>query len=114
MIKVSSQGSVFIRMMLTDCDGVPITADSVASIELTVCEADAPYQPVPGYDKLPIDKSVIMDTPVEAHGFRYNVNFNPWSDTPMFPYRGERYLVEVVFYDTLGRPSAHQVEVEAV
>lgn len=114
MIKVSSQGSVFVRMMLTDCNGSPVTADAVDRIVFSIYEADSPYQPVEGYVNIPIDKSALLETPAEAHGFIYNVSFNPWNGKPMFPYRGETYLIEVIFYDTLGRPSAHQTAVEAV
>lgn len=115
-IPISGSGSIHIRALLTDCSGTAVTASDVSAIKLNIYEKLPPNAAVADYTNLTVPTSAILATTAEDEdGNDYNVDFNPYiSGKPMFPKRQTTYVVEVVFFDVDGKPSAHQIEVDAL
>lgn len=115
-IPVSAGGSLLFRIHLTDCDGVEVTADMISKIEFNLFELLPPANPVEGYTKLEIPISAFLSAAqTDENGKKFNVEFNPYiTGKPMFPKRFTSYGAETIFYDLNGKPSAHQIRVDAI
>ena len=115
-IQISAGGSLHFRLYLTDCSGLPVTPDQVASIHFTLFELLPPHDPVEGYSSLTIPTTAILESvQTDEDGREFNVDFNPYvPGRPMFPERFTSYGAEIVFYDMNGKPSAHQIQVDAI
>ena len=116
MITISASGSLHIRGLLTNCEGEPVQKDDLSAISFSVFEYLHPENTVADYTSLDVPLSAVLDTPAEdAHGAKYNIDFNPYiPGKPMFPKRQTSYIAEVVFWDTNGKPSAHQIQIDAI
>lgn len=112
-VKISSSGSIYIRALLKDCGGTAVEPSDVASITLNIFEELIPENIVTDYTNLSVPASAVLaSVQTDENNNEYNVSFNPYiSGKPMFPKRQTSYIVEVIFTDANGRPSAHQIRV---
>ena len=115
-IQISASGSLHIRALLKDCAGDLVTVSDVSAIKLNIYERLTPNTSVTDYTNLAIPTTAILTTAAtDENGNEYNFDCNPFiTGKPMFPKRQTAYVIEVVFYDTDGKPSAHQIEVDAL
>ncbi|MDO4585249.1 MAG: hypothetical protein Q4D62_14235 [Planctomycetia bacterium] len=113
---VYSSGSVFIRAMLTDCNGDAVLPEAVSAIHLNVLEYLPPQEKVTAYYGKVIPLSAMLaEVQTDCDGETFNFEHNPYDGVnPIFPKRQTTYIVEVVWFDKNGLPSAHQVEVDAL
>lgn len=114
-MNVFTSGSVFIRAYLTDCNGDAVPASAISDVKLNIFETFTPQTTVVGYTNKTIPMSSMLGTvQTDENGNRYNFECNPWDGTnPMFPKRQTSYTIEVVWFDPEGKPSAHQICVDA-
>lgn len=114
-MNVYTSGSVTIRAMVKDCSGTAVLPADVSAIKLNIFEYLTPQTPVEAYTNVTIPTSAMLSTSLtDAHDNEYNFEYNPHDGThPMFPKRQTSYVVELVFFDSAGKPSAHQMQVDA-
>lgn len=115
-VQVSAGGSLHFRLLLTDCAGVPVTQNQISSIHLNLFELLPPQTPVEGYTSLSVPITSVLETvQTDEEGREFNVDFNPYAaGKPMFPKRQTSYAAEIVFTDMNGKPSAHQIWIDAL
>lgn len=104
--QISSKQGVRIRLLLSDCEGEALAAESVASIKYTIYEKYlGAWSPVAGHTNVAVATSSVFYPPVEDEHSEQDYNFShtiSMQSAYPFPERGRTYVVEYEFRDVNG------------
>lgn len=113
---VYKSGSVFIRASLKSCSGDFLLPADVTAMKLNIFELLDPQGEVSAYTNVSIPLTAMLSAPLTGcDGFVYNFEYNPYDgENLLFPKRQTTYVIEIVWFDADGIPTAHQLEVNAL
>ena len=109
---VSPYGGVTFRLLLTDCDGAAIPADTIGAITYTVyAESYGSRQAVPGHEGITVAMECYLEEmQTSSHGgvFNFEHRISAANAVP-FPDLNRKYAVVYIFTDTVGEPHPHEI-----